>query len=423
LGINVGECKCGKDDGLLNEAIRGTILPIINYQSPARFAQSQIDVIVSAMNIPEFDLVRLIRTIFHPKPSERIAVFIDLPNPQDVKDWKFLSQNSLNTQRIAYEVFYQGLQQHKAEMPFASIEFYAYEPTGGSNLELPPTVVSPEGKTLRLIEEVLAHLNIVLYLSTYSATAPLTALAKKMGFRGATMHGCNETILRSGLAKNYDDVSLKAERFRQALTRCDNVVIEFEALGEKYRLTMELARQEAQKSHGLCRTPGEIANLPAGEIYWVPSNARGQFPMKLKEDGTLALMEVADGRVKNGKLLRGNASSLEKLLATFQTDPATGQLGELGLGTQVLPVSGADIQDEKILGTMHVATGRDDHLGGHIDVSKFKDKKNATHEDILFAPHKTPEINLSNVWMHKDNREVLLIKDYQPSDFVKQVAM
>jgi aminopeptidase len=378
---------------------------------------------VSAMNIPEFDLVRLIRTIFHPKPSERIAIFIDLPNPQDVRDWKFLEQGKLNTQRIAHDVFYQGLLLHKSELPFASVEFYAYEPTGGSNLELPGTVVSPEGKTLRLVEDVLSHLNIVLYLSTYSATAPLTALAKKIGFRGATMHGCNETILRSGLAKNYDEVSVKAERFRQALTRCDDVVIEFEALGKKYQLTLELARQEAQKSHGLCRTPGEIANLPAGEIYWVPASARGQFPMKLKEDGTLALMEVADGRVQNASLLRGNAKSLEKLLTTLRSDPATGQLGELGLGTQVLPVAGADIQDEKILGTMHVATGRDDHLGGKIDASKFKDKKNATHEDILFAPHKTPEINLNGVWMHKDNREVLLIQNYQPTDFVKQVAM
>src|SRR5207248_1604430 len=83
----------------------------------------------------------------------------------------------------------------------------------------------------------------------------------------------------------------KAEKFRQALTRSDQMVVEFETLGEKYRLTLELDKQEAQKSHGLCRTPGEIANLPAGEIYWVPTGAHGQFPMKFKEDGTLALMQ------------------------------------------------------------------------------------------------------------------------------------
>ena len=65
------------------------------------------------MNIPEFDLVRLITTVFHPKPGERIAVFIDLPNPQDVAGWKFLNGQNSTTQRIAYEMFYQGLLSHK----------------------------------------------------------------------------------------------------------------------------------------------------------------------------------------------------------------------------------------------------------------------------------------------------------------------
>ena len=143
------------------------------------------------MNIPEFDLVRLVTTVFHPKAGERVAVFVDLPEPKDLANWTFLKNPKLATQRIAHDVFYQGLLKHKAELPFKSVGFYAYTPTGGSNLELPPTVVDPEGKTLRLVEDVLPNLDIVLYLSTYSATAPLTALAKKIGFRGATMHGCN----------------------------------------------------------------------------------------------------------------------------------------------------------------------------------------------------------------------------------------
>jgi len=369
-----------------------------------------------------FDLVRLIRTVFHPKPAERVGVFIDLPEPSEVVGWKFMRQPT-RTYRIAYEVFYQGLLAHKKELPFAGVEFFAYEPTGGSNLELPPTVIDTNGKPLRLVEDVLSHLNIVLYLSTFSATAPLTALAKRMGFRGATMHGCNDTILQTGLAQDYEQVSAKAERFRLALTRCDSVLVELETLGQKSRLTLQLGKQEAQKSHGLCRTPGEIANLPAGEIYWVPGGAEGQFPLKMKGDGTVAMMDVAGGRIVGGTLLRGSRAALDSALANFEADPATGVLGELGLGTQVLPFAGADIQDEKILGTFHVATGRDDHLGGDLDPSKFKNKRNATHEDILFAAPKTPEIKLSGLWMNKDGKTVLLIQDYQPTDFVRQVAL
>ncbi len=371
----------------------------------------------------KFDLVGLMTTVFQPKAGERVGVFIDLEDPQAVRNAGFLAAPNHGTRRIAYEVFYRGLLEKKRELPFASVEFYAYEPTGGSNLDLPETVVDLNGKTLRLVEDVLSHLNIVLYLSTYSATAPITALAKRMGFRGATMHGCNEIILNTGLARDYAEVSAKAERFRQALTRCDKVVIEFETLGHKHQLTLELGGQEAQKSHGLCRTPGEIANLPAGEIYWVPTGAQGHFPLKFKEDGTLALMEVRNLRVRNAILLRGNAATVQQALALFKEDPATGELGELGLGTQVLPFAGADIQDEKVLGTVHVATGRDDHLGGNLDPSKFKDKRHATHEDILFSPHKTPEIHLRHVVMHKGGQEVLLIQDYEPTEFVKQVAL
>jgi hypothetical protein len=361
------------------------------------------------------------KVIFSPKAGEKVGVFIDLEDLQDIVGEKFLKNERLQTQRIAYEVFFKGLK-NTASFGFKSVEFFAYTPTGGSNRELPESVVDAEGKTLRLVEDVLSHLNIVLYLSTYSATAPITAIAKRMGFRGATMHGCNDLILNSGLAQNYDEVSAKAERYRLAVTRCDEVAIDFVTSGKTYHLKIALGGQEAQKSHGLCRTPGEIANLPAGEIYWVPTGAEGEFPMKLK-DGTLALMKVSGCRIHDAVLLKGNPTSLDALLAKFKSDPATGALGELGLGTQVLPFAGADIQDEKVLGTFHVATGRSDHLGGDITPDKFKKAENATHEDILFAPHKTPEIQVGGVWMSKDGRKELLIQNYEPTDFVRKAAL
>src|SRR5207249_4767772 len=140
---------------------------------------------LARMNIPEFDLVRLINTIFRPQPGERIAVFIDLPNLQDLRGWKFLDNQELTTQRIAYEVFYQGLLNHKIQLPFASVGFFAYEPTGGSNLDLPETVLTPAGRTLTLLKDVLTHLAIVPYLSTYAATSPLTALPTKLALRTA----------------------------------------------------------------------------------------------------------------------------------------------------------------------------------------------------------------------------------------------
>jgi leucyl aminopeptidase (aminopeptidase T) len=136
------------------------------------------------------------------------------------------------------------------------------------------------------------------------------------------------------------------------------------------------------------------------------------------EDGTIGLMHVADGRIQNAELLTGNPETVHAHNEKLASDPVTGELGELGFGTQVLPVSGRDIQDEKILGTIHVATGRSDHLGGHLTPDKFANAKNATHDDILFAPHKTPEINVTQARMFRDGEVTVLIESYQPSAYM-----
>lgn len=294
---------------------------------------------------------------------------------------------------------------------------FAYQVTGGSNLDLPDLVVAVDGIELSLEKDIYPNYKLILCCSTYSATAPLTAFAKKYGFRGATLHGLNQIILDSGLAVDYDQVSENAEKLRLAMTGADWVEIDFTYGRENFSLHLDLSRQEAQKSHGLCRGGPDVANLPAGEIYYVPTGASGRFPLKF-EDGTIGLMTVKEGRIVDSALLKGNQRTIDEHKKKIQSDPATGELGELGFGTQVLPVSGRDIQDEKVLGTLHVATGRSDHLGGHLTPDKFKNSKNATHDDILFAPHKTPEINVPQVRMLRNGKTEVLIENFQPAAYM-----
>jgi hypothetical protein len=81
-------------------------------------------------------------------------------------------------------------------------------------------------------------------------------------------------------------------------------------------------------------------------------------------------------------------------------------------------VSGRDIQDEKIRGTIHVATGRSDHLGGHLTPDLFAEKMNATHDDILFSPTKTPEINIPQVRMVKNGETIVIHENFQITDYL-----
>ena len=370
---------------------------------------------------PPFDLVRLLGTVFDPTAGCRVCILVDFDEPAElIKDFAFLAHDGFPVQKNAHKHFYQGLHLGAmGQLGMTGGEMFAYRCTHGSNLDLADDVWDTAGNHLSLDCDIYPNYDLILCISTFSATAPLTAKARQFGFRGATMHGLNDIILNSGLAVDYHEVSADAEKLRLAMTKADSVEIDF-ALEDGRILTawLGLGGQDAQKSHGLClgKTP-DIANLPAGEVYFVPTDARGQFPMKY-EDGTLGVLDVKDRCIIRSTLIEGNQATIDAHNARLAEDPMTGTLGELGFGTQVLPVSGADIQDEKVLGTCHLATGRDDHLGGDILPSMFKKHENSTHDDILFAPHKTPNFNISQVRMKRGGQEEILIENFRPSRYL-----
>lgn len=370
---------------------------------------------------PAFDLVRLLSTVFAPTQGCRICILTDFDDPATwMKHHSYLDADGFAVQKKAYHVFHQGLILGALEtLGMTGGEMFAYRTTHGSNLDLADEVWDADGSQLSLDLDIYPHYDIILCISTFSATAPLTAKAREFGFRGATMHGVNDVILQSGLAVDYHEVSADAERLRLAMTGADRIEIDFELEdGRILTAQLELGGQEAQKSHGLCLgTSPDIANLPAGEVYFVPVSASGEFPMKY-EDGTLGVLDVEDRCIVRSTLIAGNPDTIAAHNRRLQEDPMTGTLGELGFGTQVLPVSGADIQDEKVLGTCHLATGRDDHLGGDILPSMFKKHENSTHDDILFAPHKTPNFNLKQVRMTRGSQHEILIENFRPSRYL-----
>ncbi|MGC6425881.1 MAG: hypothetical protein ACON5H_02670 [Akkermansiaceae bacterium] len=370
---------------------------------------------------PDFSLKVLLETVFKPTQNCRVCILIDFEEPQNlIKDFSFVGNQDHPVQNKAYEHFYQGLKSGvMAELGMTGGEMFAYKATNGSNLDLEDEVYDVAGNKLSLDADIYTNYDIILCISTFSATAPLTAKCKVFGFRGATMHGMNDIILGSGLAVNYEEVSADAEKMRKALDQPESVEIDFELEdGKILTAWLGLNGQKAQKSHGLCQgSAPDIANLPAGEVYFVPEDAKGQFPMKY-EDGTLGVLDVVDRNIIRSTLIEGNQATIDEHNAALRDDPMTGTLGELGFGTQVLPVSCSDIQDEKVLGTCHLATGRDDHLGGDIVPDMFKKHENSTHDDILFAPHKTPNFNVKEVRMFWAGRSEVIIEDFKPSAYV-----
>jgi len=375
---------------------------------------------IDGCTFPEFDLVRLLTTVFELDRCETFAVFTDLDDVNDFNGLAYLDLEGHEPQKHAYKTLVQGIENNLAALNADGVDFYAYKKTGGSNLDLPDVVRKTDGSEIALSDVLKSH-SIVLYMGTWSATAPITKLAKEYGIRGATMHGTNDRILASGLAVDYNEVSARAERIRLAITGAESLKLEWHVNGKDVALVIGAKDREMQKSHGLVRDIGDVANLPAGEVYYIPQDANGLLPQKFEDAAeTIAIFEVKDRAIVGvHEFVQGDEKLVQNYMRVIEEDPNAGQITELGIGTQNLPWAYADIQDEKILGTAHVATGRSDHLGGAIDSSHFKNKKNASHNDILFTPEKTPEIELLRVTMNKDGKTTTIVEGYQPSEFIR----
>tara|TARA_B100001093_G_scaffold457662_1_gene469515 strand:+ start:984 stop:2171 length:1188 start_codon:yes stop_codon:yes gene_type:complete len=371
---------------------------------------------------PSFSLKRLLTTCFGSVDKElKSCILIDLPDLQLMKNLAFLDESSFQVQKYAKKYFLDPLLDGVAnDVGYSCVDFLAFKTTGGSNLDPDDAVMDESGKELSFEHDICPKYDIILAITDYSLTAPLTAMAKVHNFRGATLHGVNDIILGSGLAVDYTQISKQAEVFRNTLDNTDSFELNFLVQDSSYTLRIVCNGQTAQKSHGLC-PPGkpDIANLPAGEVYFVPESASGSFPFRYS-DGTLAEMVVVDGAIKEAILINGDQTLIDDRNLQLKEDPATGIIGELGFGTQLLPFSGKDIQDEKILGTCHVATGRSDHLGGNLTPELFNSRLNASHDDILFAPPKTPEIMVTSVKMTKDGDTHSILENFTPTSFLLQ---
>ena len=162
---------------------------------------------------PEFSLQRLLVTCFGHTPSAKLktCILIDLPDLSLMIAHRFLSEDGFAVQKCAHDVFLKLLKDGVADsMGYSSSDFFAFKTTGGSNLDPEDELIDAEGNSLTFTEDICPKYDLILAITDFSLTAPLTAMAKKYGFRGATLHGVNDIILKSGLSVDYELVSRQA---------------------------------------------------------------------------------------------------------------------------------------------------------------------------------------------------------------------
>lgn len=125
---------------------------------------------------------------------------------------------------------------------------------------------------------------------------------------------------------------------------------------------------------GDLRAPGSFGNLPAGEGFVAPVEGRTQgrivFDGAAVSLGAPLIATIEDGYAT---AFEGDATGWgEAALQAHGRDALA--IAELGIGTNDAAVlSGNVLEDEKILGTIHVAFGDNHSFGGSIRVASHQD--------------------------------------------------
>jgi leucyl aminopeptidase (aminopeptidase T) len=190
--------------------------------------------------------------------------------------------------------------------------------------------------------------------------------ATDKGARGATMPGVTEDMLARVMAVDFDVMASRSQWVAALLDAAATAKVTCPRGSE---LTLDLAGRGGISDDGDLRSPGAFGNLPCGEGFVSPLSGEGTIVASslasLGLSSEPAVLTVENGRLTGAE--RGLGPHFLELLRA-QGDAGT-NLAELGVGTNANAIlTGAMLEDEKILGTVHVAFGASAGIGGTVSV-------------------------------------------------------
>jgi leucyl aminopeptidase (aminopeptidase T) len=193
--------------------------------------------------------------------------------------------------------------------------------------------------------------------------------ATDAGARTATLPGVTEDMLARVMSADMVELRRRGhvladilEAGREAHISCTN--------GSD--LTLVIEDREGIPDNGELAEPGAFGNLPCGEGFISPRHDAGGGTLFV--DGTIASIgipsEPTELTVEDGALVRAAGEIGEELVRQLRAaGPDGNRLAELGVGTNERAIlTGELLEDEKILGTVHVAFGASAGIGGEIQV-------------------------------------------------------
>jgi leucyl aminopeptidase (aminopeptidase T) len=191
--------------------------------------------------------------------------------------------------------------------------------------------------------------------------------ASEAGARGATMPHVTTDMLARLMAIDFDRMKSRSHAVAELLDKGGEAHI---TCPRGTDLTLDLKNRHGIADDGDLTAPGAFGNLPCGEGFIAPANGDGTlFARSIAAIG-LAKGHPAKLTLTNGHLTDATEPEGEELLQILRAHGDAGtNLAELGVGTNDrATLTGNVLEDEKILGTIHVAFGASIAIGGTVSV-------------------------------------------------------
>jgi len=134
-------------------------------------------------------------------------------------------------------------------------------------------------------------------------------------------------------------------------------------------LSFEIGGRTVYRDNGDLSQPGAFGNLPAGEVCLAPLEGTAEGVVRI--DGSIGglgrLKDPVTIRFSRGRATEISEPRLRELLQPH--GPEALQLAEFGIGTNPkASIVGNVLEDEKAVGTAHIALGANHSMGGRIQV-------------------------------------------------------
>ncbi len=195
--------------------------------------------------------------------------------------------------------------------------------------------------------------------------------ASAKGVRIATFPGITKEVMIRGMNADYKKISALTVKLQKILETGKQIRVTAPAGTD---ITFSIAGRKAYASKGLFHASGESGNLPTGEAFLAPveGSSNGVFVV----DGSMAglgLIKNANIKieVENGYATKITGGTLAKKLKVMldKVGKDARNIAEFGIGTNdSAKLSGVLLEDEKVMGTIHIALGNNVSMGGSVNV-------------------------------------------------------